>query len=128
MPMIPMHECKNGKIYKLSSRNLSFGVYVKDRQGFIGIRTKFGHRFLFMEHHYDQGPPYGTAHALEEIGGVPEGIELKETNVTLDHTTRLPVEFVQGQGWRFVNGELSKNIDPVSTENKELYQCLEVYL
>lgn len=42
---ISISECKKRRVYKLHSRNLSFGVFDGDT-GFIGIRTKFGSRFL----------------------------------------------------------------------------------
>jgi len=58
-------------------RNLSYGVY-DGKEGFIGIREKFGHEFLFTEYHFDQGPPFGTVHTIIDTGiDVPEGIELK---------------------------------------------------
>ena len=33
--------------------------YIKDRSGFIGIREKFGSKYLFMEYHYETGAPFG---------------------------------------------------------------------
>ena len=37
---IPLSDCKHGWLYKIMSRNLTRGVYRKDRKGFIGIRRK----------------------------------------------------------------------------------------
>jgi len=45
------------KVYKLISRNLSFGVFDGNTR-FIGIRTKCGRRFLDTEDHWDTGPPF----------------------------------------------------------------------
>lgn len=42
-------------------------------QSFIGIRTKFGSRFLDDEHHWD-APEFATASPLEIIGEIPSDI------------------------------------------------------
>lgn len=75
--MIPMDECEKGVIYRLHSRNLTLGVY-DGNTGFIGIREKFGSRYLFTEYHYDSGPPFGTVTPLAEVDIVPKEIELVE--------------------------------------------------
>jgi hypothetical protein len=76
--MIPLTECERGAIYRLHSRNLDFGVF-DGKHGFIGIREKFGHRYLFKEDHCDTGVPYGTVKPLEKVGVLPDEIEIKET-------------------------------------------------
>ncbi len=43
------------------------GIYRSDDYGFVGIRHKMGHRYLFTEYHWDIGPPFGTANPLEAI-------------------------------------------------------------
>lgn len=66
---IPVAECRRRHVYRLRSRNLAFGVFAPEKDnGFIGIREKFGNRFLFTEHHWDNGPPYGTAKPVEDLG------------------------------------------------------------
>lgn len=65
MTYIPLSECKHGWLYKVYSRNLTLRVYREDRKGFIGIREKFGNKFLFVEYHWDTGPPFGTVKPLE---------------------------------------------------------------
>jgi predicted RNase H-like HicB family nuclease len=62
---IPLSECKHGYLYRISSRNLAFGVFDSTKQGFVGIREKFGHRYLFTEFHYDTGAPFGTVRPKE---------------------------------------------------------------
>jgi hypothetical protein len=52
-------------LYLLDSRNLAIGVYTAEQKGFIGIRVKFSSNFLFVEHHWDCGPPCGTAKPLK---------------------------------------------------------------
>jgi len=67
MSHIPIEACRDRHIYRLQSRNLRYGVFCKSRKGFIGIRTKFDSRFLFMEYHYDTGAPYGTVRPIEDV-------------------------------------------------------------
>jgi len=74
---IAQDNCKQGYLYKINSRNLSYGVY-DGKQGFIGIREKFGSKYLFTEYHYDQGAPYGTVFPEKELEKIPDGIELCE--------------------------------------------------
>ena len=64
---IPMTACVKGRLYKCNARNFYVGVY-DGNQGFIGIRTKFGRRFLETEYHWDQGPPHGTVRGVEDTG------------------------------------------------------------
>lgn len=80
--MIPIKDCIVGRVYKIRCRNLSYGVYDGD-SGFIGIRTKFGSRYLFTEYHYDSGAPFGTVHNQEDTGiDVPNGINIKDHDST----------------------------------------------
>jgi hypothetical protein len=77
---IPLDQCKHGFLYRLSSRNLAYGVFNKDTKGFTGLRTKFSSVFLFEEYHWDTGEPYGTACPLEEI---------EDYNLVMHDTTAL---------------------------------------
>ena len=76
---IKLDSCKHGYTYRISSRNLSFGVYNEEKQGFVGIRTKFGDRYLFTEYHYDTGAPFGTVCPKEELEKCPIE-DLEETH------------------------------------------------
>lgn len=69
--MIPVGECKPGWLYQLNSRNLDYGVYDESQKGFIGIRVKFGAKYLFTEYHWDTGPPFGTAMPIKEMRPCP---------------------------------------------------------
>jgi hypothetical protein len=68
--MISIEDCKKGYLYLINSRNLDLAVYDGDG-GFIGIREKFGQRFLFTEFHWDTGEPYGTVRPQEELEHCP---------------------------------------------------------
>lgn len=76
---IPLDQCKDRRLYRLNSRNLSFGVFNKSDNGFIGLRTKFGSIYAFTEYHWDTGEPFGTANPLEELPEtLPEDILLED--------------------------------------------------
>lgn len=81
-PYIPLEQCIHGITYKLHSRNLRIGVYDKQTKGFVGIRTKFGFRYLFTEYHWDTGAPFGTACPLAAIENCPF-TDLSEANTDL---------------------------------------------
>lgn len=75
---IPVEELVNGGIYRIRSRNLILGAYRAEARGYIGIRCKFGDRYLFEEYDWDTGSPYGTATPLALLGMVPDEVELRE--------------------------------------------------
>ena len=75
---IPMTECKHRGVYKINCRNLIYGAYDSERQGFIGIREKFGSEYLFTEYHWDAGPPFGTVNPMKYLCQLPDDIELIE--------------------------------------------------
>jgi hypothetical protein len=69
--MIPLAECKHGWTYRIRSRNLSFGVFNKETEGFVGIRSKFDDLYLFTEFHWETGAPHGMVSPLEAIEECP---------------------------------------------------------
>lgn len=77
--IIELDKCIDGNLYKLASRNLSYGVFSKKENGFIGIRQKFTLRFLDTEYHWDTGAPFGTASPLEDLGRYDEATGVVET-------------------------------------------------
>ncbi len=70
--MIPLSECIKGHVYKVKARNFEMGVF-DGKTGFIGIRTKFGSRYLDTEYHWDSDDTHGTCQPLEDIGALPKG-------------------------------------------------------
>ena len=91
--MIPLNECKPRHVYRLRSRNLLFGVFDEHSGGFIGIRRKFERTFLFTEYHHDKGMPYGTVSPLEDLGALPEEIEVREMEPAIDLKTGQLLDF-----------------------------------
>lgn len=63
--------------YELASRNIVVGIY-DGHDGFVGIREKFGHRFLDTEYHWDRGAPHGTARPLRKLVPVPKELDLDD--------------------------------------------------
>lgn len=68
---IPLSDCKHGWLYKIRSRNLTLGIFREDKKGFVGIRQKLGEKYLFVEFHWDTGPPFGTVKPLECLESCP---------------------------------------------------------
>lgn len=64
MKLIALNELEVGRIYLLDCRNLYFGVYIGEGI-FVGVRQKFGDRFLDREYHYDASKKFGTVEGME---------------------------------------------------------------
>ncbi len=129
---IPMADCTLRHLYRIHSRNLTFGVY-DGKKGFIGIRTKFGSRYLFTEYHWDQGPPYGTVNPKEDLGPMPDDIKCQES-FDLEHETQRPIfhdghEDEGGRGWAFVDTgkPLEEGHQPSFVSNSELFDWLDTF-
>ena len=69
---IPVTHCKRGYIYQVEARNLT-PLAVFGDEVFVGIRAKFGSRFLDTELHWDAFN--GSCKPLREIGFVPDGMQ-----------------------------------------------------
>lgn len=105
--MIPRDQCKNRRLYRIQSRNLSLGVFHAETCGFFGLRKKFGHVFAFEEFHWDNGPPYGTVKPLEELPEtLPEGIVLAVDLDTICSDCRATSAYI-----KFPDGEREKTYE-----------------
>lgn len=87
-PYIPLDDCKDRHLYIISARNFRLGVFCRDKQGFIGIREKFGNRYLFTEYHWDTGEPHGTVCPRKEVGTIPDDLILREGQVEGEGDTK----------------------------------------
>jgi len=131
---IPLSECKNRYLYRIHSRNLSYGIYNEKTEGFIGIRNKFGDDYLFTEYHYDIGMPYGTVFPKQELFKIPDDLELIETLGTIDNKSKRSVEFDKpiregGKGWFYSDtGESDKDIHPTAVPNEKLFEFLKGFI
>jgi hypothetical protein len=118
------------RVYAIRSRNLSVGVWngkSGKNAGFIGIRTKFGDRYLFTEYHYDACASFGTVGDARDLGiDVPKDIELRESTPTKDRETDRPVAFDEERGWYFIDtNDASNKIRPCYSTNKKLFDFLD---
>jgi len=126
---IPLSSCVQGHIYILNSRNLHFGAF-NGVDGFVGIRTKWGHRYLDTEYHWDQGPPWGTAMSIRDTGDVvPEGVEVSSSlEGTLDEMTNRLIYFdreLLPNVWRYQDtNEILENPRPIAIHNNALFEFL----
>lgn len=127
---IKLPECKARGVYKISSRNLSYGIY-DGKSGFIGIRTKFSDRYLFTEYHWDNDR-FPTVQPLEYLGiDLPDNIPITPGLQPVDDKTGRPVEFDKpikegGRGWYFKDtNQASEDIWPVHVQNKDMFNFLE---
>lgn len=129
MDSILLEQCRKGGLYRIHSRNLSFGVF-DGEGGFVGIREKFGSLYLFTEFHWDTGAPFGTVKPVELLEMCPLS-DIRESTGVVDAATQRPVAFDKpvmygGKGWYFMDtGEASDEIHPHSQVNEALFNYLE---
>ncbi len=138
--MIKLKNCKDRFLYKIDSRNLSYGVFNLAANGFIGIREKFGDRYLFTEYHWDTGAPYGTVRPIKMLCALPDDIICDDDLGTLDGLTGRAIadEFIRdGEGkivkhLRYFTDVTPREIIPDDQEirgvviaNKALFNWLE---
>jgi hypothetical protein len=124
---IPLHACEKGRLYRVRARNFHKAVF-NGKDGFIGIRKKFGHTYLFTEYHWDTGETYGTVKPVEALDfKMPEDIPVVEYLGTYDgdDETRM-LEFFPENGWKYTDtGESLPNEKyAYSLNNTELLKWL----
>lgn len=68
-----------GVVYKVSARNFDYAV-CDGKNGFIGVRYKFGDEFLDTEYDYEVG---GTVRILEKMTNVPKDIDINSDSKEL---------------------------------------------
>lgn len=73
-PYYPLEECQQGGLYYLRANNLSFGIYIAEIEGFVGIRRKLGTAYLFVEYHFDYSSVIGTAQPITLLSNCPESL------------------------------------------------------
>lgn len=62
---IPIEQLEDRRIYIIRSRNLTVGAWNAGSRGFIGVREKFSHEYLFTEYEWSTSTMTGTAYAVE---------------------------------------------------------------
>ena len=126
------------------SRNLESGAW-NGKNGFVGIRAKFGRRFLDMEIHWGLSKTFGSAQAVESLGTIPESISLDISLGTECGNCHKRVNYVKGQAeqkgasgeWLHDNGspncsipvqnDKARKASPVTIPNDALFAELQKY-
>ena len=128
---ISLKQCKDRVLYCINSRNLDIGVFNKEINGFVSIRTKFNTSFLDVEYHYDTGAPFGTAKPIKELEPLPEALDaIAIYPGIVDMITNRMVDFDKpiaqgGRGWYFLDtNEASDKIKPCTISNDKLFDWL----
>jgi hypothetical protein len=127
---ISMHDCVTRGVYQVTSRNLSVAVY-DGSQGFIGIREKFGNRYLFTEYHWDSGAPFGTVRPHHLIATLPDQIALREHEKPVCSSCKAEMTFDRDSTglhgtWFHADSGTAKCLDGIPTSH--VYQPLFAYL
>lgn len=122
--MIPLKDCKHGFTYRIHSRNLDIGVFDETTQGFVGIREKFGDKFLFEEFHWDTGAPFGTVSPEEEIEQCPIK-DIRENLGSFCANCEKNVKWTEATKWKHTEPTDCEKILPCSRHNKPLFKYLE---
>jgi hypothetical protein len=69
---LSIDELKPYYLYKIRARNARYGIWVPlGSKGFLIRREDFGDYYIFVEEHWDEGPPFGTVRPLEELELTP---------------------------------------------------------
>ena len=119
------------RVYTLNSRNLAVGVWNAETNGFIGVREKFGDKYLFTEYLWTETS--GTARAIGDLEvDVPSEIPLRERTPSIDSVTGREVFFDKpvysgGRGWIYRDTELPIDGEPYARTNQELFDLLSPY-
>ena len=91
---IKMEDCIEGRLYRFRARNFKSGIY-DGKGGFIGIREKFGNRYLFTEFHWDADSHLGTVFAIKDTGiDCPDIQNEKTIWVTLNNERKSDVRSI----------------------------------
>jgi len=131
MNYLKLDECQIRAVYRVHSRNLTFGAF-DGNDGFVGIRTKFNSRFLFTEYHYN-ALAFATVRPLEKVGEVPASISLDLSFGAMNEIDQRPLVFEGiaaqgGKGWCDARtGEPVEDARPVSIPNLELFRFLDTF-
>jgi len=120
------------RLYLVHARNLVAGVWNPEIKGFMGIREKFGHRYLEVEDHVEAGTGFPTAYEKTDTGiDLPPEIGMHRYEPRACANCGRPVEWTGPPApapWRHVDpieGLECGTAVPQVRQNEPLYQWLE---
>jgi hypothetical protein len=98
---LKMEDLKDGWSYQICARNAHIGIWIASLKGFLISRHKFELNYLFVEYHWDTGPPHGTVKPFFEIENAPFGsgdlsdeLEMPRYLEILDYLNHLSERFL----------------------------------
>lgn len=115
LPYLRREELVDGAVYRISCRNSDCGVWREEEKGFEIPRYKWGSSYLFVEYHWDNGPPFGTSKPWERLPDLPaEAVEDAEMRLRY-------LQWVQAEVYAENRIRYDKNLsmwDPIPKEEK----------
>lgn len=133
---IPADQCKARQLYRVNTRNFGpVAVFNPEKNSFIGVRRKFGQRFLDTEYHF-HNEDYPTARPWEELAeALPSDIELRTIFPPACKNCEVSVEWEKGPfndtagklhlgKWFHLAETACEAPSPVSKSNRALFEWL----
>lgn len=124
-PKEACHKClENRRLYRITSRNLKYGIYDSEKSRFIGIREKINSRFIDSAYVHEDG----TITVIEALDTLPEEISLKYALGNTDITTGRYINLNKDGKWFFLdNNEQCDSIKPTLIEDELIFKWLDKF-
>jgi hypothetical protein len=106
------------------------GIYQKSTGGFLGVREKFGSKYIFEEEHREKGTSYGTVTPYMELPEfLPESILLVESLPPTCESCGGLVGYSKykagaDRGWIHLEEDCGSEVIAIATRNKPLFDWL----
>ncbi len=130
MELLAPKDLVKGRVYKIESRNLNYGVY-DGALGFTGICEQEGERYLFTEFHEGKGITGTVTAMLDTKIDLPEDVDSRNRDHgSVDADTGRDVDFVEISGnfvWAWADSlQPDPSIKAVPKGNMALKEFMEM--